>query len=89
MGFQIKVSKEAEKDLLKAECHYKFLGQENTFNDDFVTQLKYLKANPYLFQIYYKNVRVIHLKQFKYSIHYIIENDIVYILRLLHQNEEF
>ena len=89
MEYQIKISKEAEKDLIKGKCHYKLSSQENAFNNDFLNQLKYLKANPYLFQIYYRNVRVIHFKLFRYSIHYIIENNIVYIFRLIHQNQKY
>ena len=89
MEYQIKISDEAEKDLIIAKCHYRISNQEIVFDDDFVEQIKYLKANPYLFQIYYRNIRRIHFKQFKYSIHYTIKDEIVYIFRILHHKQEY
>ncbi len=89
MEYQIKISKEAEKDLVIAKYHYKSSGLENDFIKDYILQIKYLKANPYLFQIRYKRVRKIHFKNYKFSIHYIIDNDIVYILRILSHAQEY
>ena len=89
MEYQIQVSKEAEKDLVIAKCHYKTSGLEREFIDDYSAQIKYLKSNPYLFQIRYKRVRKIHFKTFKYSIHYLIDNDTVYIFRILSHSQEY
>jgi len=89
MAYQIQVSKESEKDLAKAICHYKIKGVEENFLDDFITQINYLKWNPFLFQIRYKNIRKIHFSNFKYSIHYLVENQIVFILRILNHREEY
>ena len=89
MEYQIKVSEEAEKDIVLTRCHYKALVQEKIFDKDFVTQIEFLKANPHMFQIYYRNVRRIHFKNFLYLLHFVIENESVYILRLLHQKQKF
>jgi hypothetical protein len=89
MEYQIKVSKEAEKDLIIARCHYKISNQEKVFDNDFINQVKFLKANPFLFQIYYRNIRKVHFKQFKYSIHFSITKDIVYVFRILHHKQMF
>jgi hypothetical protein len=83
MAYQINVSRDAEKDLIIAQCYYRERDLEDVYNEDFKLQLEYLKANPYLIQLYYRQVRRIHFSQFKYSIHYIIKNGIVYILRIL------
>lgn len=89
MAYQINVSKDAEKDLLTAKCHYRVSGLEETFDTDFINQIAYLKANPFLFQIYYRNVRRAHFNTFKFSIHFIIHNEVVYILRVLHHKQKF
>ena len=89
MAYQISISKDAEKDLLTAKCHYRISGLEEIFDNDFLKQLAYLKANPLLFQIYYRNVRSAHFNSFKFSIHFIIQNDTVYILRILHHLQKF
>lgn len=89
MAYQINVSKDAEKDILTAKCHYRISGIEESFDNDFKSQISYLKANPFLYQIYYRNVRRVHFGAFKYSIHFIIHNDAVYILRVLHHKQKF
>jgi len=89
MAYQIKVSKDAEKDLVTAKCHYRVSGLEQAFDIDFKNQISYLKANPFLFQIYYRNIRRAHFNMFKFSIHFIIHKDTVYILRILHHKQMF
>ena len=87
MEYEIKVSKEAEKDMLLAKYHYKVSGQDIEFDNDLITQLAYLKENPYLIQLYYKNIRKVPFKHFLYSVHFIVKDKTVYILRVLHQKQ--
>ena len=89
MAYPIKVSKDAEKDLLTAKCHYKASGLEQAFDLDFKNQIAYLQANPFLFQVYYRSIRPAHFTHFKYSIHFMINNGEVYILRILHHKQKF
>lgn len=89
MAYQINVSKDAEKDLLTAKCHYRASGLEQTFDIDFKGQISYLQANPFLFQVYYRNIRRAHFNNFKYSIHFIIHKEEGYILRILHHKQKF
>ncbi|TSE08790.1 type II toxin-antitoxin system RelE/ParE family toxin [Aquimarina algiphila] len=89
MEYQIQVAKEAEKDLSIAICHYKISGLEREFIEDFLYQISYLKSNPHLFQIRYRNVRKLHFNVFNYSIHYLIKGNIVYILRILSHRQEY
>ncbi len=89
MAYQVNVSKEAEKDILTAKCHYRISGLEDLFDTDFKNQTDYLKANPFLFQFYYRSIRRVHFASFKYSIHFVIKNDVIYILRVLHHKQKF
>jgi len=89
MEYQVKVSKQAEKDILTAKCHYRISGLEKQFDDDFIKQVAYLGANPLLFQIYYRNVRRAHFDSFKYSLHFIVEKKTVFVLRILHYKQKF
>lgn len=88
MAYKINESKDAEKNLLTAKCLYKASGVEDTFDDDFKGQLAYLKANPLLYQMYYRNVRRAHFNTFKDAIHDIVYNDAVYVLRVLPHNQK-
>ena len=89
MAYQINVSKDAEKDILTAKCHYRISGLEQAFDVDFRNQIEYLRANPFLFQIYYRNIRRIHFANFKFSVHFFTQNEIIYILRVLHHKQKF
>lgn len=89
MEYSIQVSKEAEKDLAIAQCYYKAKGLDSEFKEDFLEQIKYLQANPYLFQIHYRTIRKISFNTYKYAIHYTIDNDIVYIFRILNHRQEY
>ncbi|WP_420321256.1 type II toxin-antitoxin system RelE/ParE family toxin [Flagellimonas sp.] len=87
MGYQINISKEAERDLQTAKCFYRLSGIEEKYDADFVNQITYLKTSPYLFQVYYRNVRRLHFHDFNYSIHYLVQDQAVYILRILHNKQ--
>ncbi|NAS12218.1 type II toxin-antitoxin system RelE/ParE family toxin [Poritiphilus flavus] len=89
MAYQIKISKDAEKDLLTAKCYYRVSGLEQNFDKDFKSQISYIRANPFLFQTYYRNIRRAHFDSFKYAIHFILHHDVVYILRILHHKQKF
>lgn len=88
MEYQIKISKEAERELSIAKCYYRISNLEELFDSDFKKQIDYLEANPFLFRFYYRNIRKVHFNSFKYSIHFIIKNKVVYILRILHHKQE-
>lgn len=87
MQYLIKVSKDAERDLQTAKCFYRTKNIERDFDKEFLKQISYLKVNPHLFQRYYQNVRKAHFDTFQYSIHYIIEHEVILILRILHQKQ--
>ncbi len=89
MGYSIKISKTAEKDFLTAKCYYAISDLETDFITDFKVQINYLKINPFLFQIYYRNVRRLHFNGFNYSIHYIVKSDVVYVLRILNHKQHY
>ena len=41
MVYQINVSKDAEKDLITAQCYYRERGLEEDYNEDFKLQIDY------------------------------------------------
>ena len=56
---------------------------------EFETLLKRVEENPLQFQIRYRAIRIAHLKRFPYSIHYFVEDDVIFVLRLLHQKQYY
>ena len=89
MAFKILISKEAEIELEVADCYFRTKNLEKAFREDFYKQLEFLKNTPLSFQKKYRDIRIILFTAFNYSIHYIVEDNTVLILRILNQRQNF
>jgi len=89
MRYKILITKEAQVELGIAECYFSVKGIQRQFMADFFKQLEFLESTPYSFQIRYRDIRTIDFKQFNYSIHYVIKDQVVLILRILNQKQYF
>ena len=85
----IEFSDEATLELHKAICFMEFNGKKEEFWEDINRQIELIKKFPLAFQVRYKNVRIIPLEQFKYSIHYIVNVKGITVYRFLNQNQNF
>jgi len=88
MKFEIVNAKKVESDLLDIVEYYKNINPK--LAKEFISRMKeasaYILSVPFSFQIKYKNVRTVLLKQFPYHIHYILneENNQIVILAVIH-----
>ncbi len=90
MAVKIVISPEAQEEFDVLECQFRAKTNGlKTFIEDFENQLQILYQIPSGFQIRYRNVRIIHFEKSDYSIHYVFKNNIVYIIRVLHQRQEY
>lgn len=89
MDFELEFTREAEVDFKEIDCFFYALGIVERFYEDFNRQMTYIQNNPFLFQLRYKNVRIAHLQNFKYSIHFIILHKTITVLRILEQHRHF
>ncbi len=89
MAYKVQISKEAQIELGTAECYFRLKNLERDFLSDFARQLQFLKTTPTSFQVKYKTIRIVQFEKFNYSIHYIIQDKQVLILRILNQRQDF
>lgn len=89
MPYKVSISKEAQIELNVAECFFKTKELHIKFMEGFFRQIQFLKTTPFSFQTKYKNIRIALFDEFNYSIHYVIENNQVKILRILNQRQDF
>lgn len=88
MIYKIVNKPEVKIDLLEAIQYYKNINSD--LAKQFLNRIKeaqfYLSENPDSFQIKYKNVRTLYLRQFPYTIHFIIESPKkqIVILAIIH-----
>ena len=89
MIYNILISPEAFREIELAECYFKANLIEKSFLKDLNKQLNFLEKFPLSRQTRYKNVRIHLLNKFNYSLHYTVQENNVYILRFLSQNQNF
>lgn len=59
------------------------------FDIDFKLKLDDIEEDPFLYQIRYRNIRVAYLTDFPFGIHFIIEKDIIHIIKILHTKRHY
>ncbi|MEP1486937.1 MAG: type II toxin-antitoxin system RelE/ParE family toxin [Algibacter sp.] len=89
MDVNYKFTNEAELELYRAICYFKLYKKDELFLDDLLEQLRAVYAMPVAFQIKYRQVRIVSLEKYSYSIHYTIYEDSIIILRILNQKQDF
>ena len=89
MDFNIEFSREADIEFNTIDCFFGAMGSGSKFHKDFHLQMMRVRTNPMQFQVRYQDVRIVHLKDFRYSIHYRLVNNTVTVLRILSQHQSF
>lgn len=83
---KLKLKPLAEIDITEAAIWYNF--QRDGLGEEFLLALEAkfneIKRNPYQFKIIYKNVRRAFPNRFPYGIFFIMEENIIYILAIVH-----
>lgn len=62
-------------------------GLETKFLIDLDKGMDYIQKHPLKCQLRYKDVRIKFLKKFDFGIHYIIENETVFVLTVFHTSQ--
>lgn len=85
----VRFSEEAKIEFHKAKCFMEFSGKEKAFWEDVDKQLALILQFPNAFQFRYKDVRIIVLDHFGYSIHYIPKPYGILVYRFLNKSQDF
>jgi plasmid stabilization system protein ParE len=92
MSYSLVVSERAQLQLEKATLWFfeQAPGLEIKFLIDIDKAMSYIQKHPLKSQVRYKTVRIKFLKKFDFGIHYITENQTVFVLTVFHtsQNSE-
>lgn len=89
MANEIRTTDEARIELHKAKCFFEFSNKEDAFWEDFNRQIAMLLVMPKAFQVRYRDVRIITLERFDYSIHYVVKPYGILIYRFLNQRQNY
>lgn len=89
MAGKIKFTDEGRIEFHKAKCFFEFTEKADEFWDDVNRQFKMAISFPEAFQMRYKNVRIINLQKFNYSVHYVVKPYGILIYRFLNQQKSY
>ena len=89
MGYQVKLLREANRELKLVECFFETWNKKNEFLGDFNHQIERIEENPLLFQVRCRNIRIIKFEHFSYSVHFTIMNQEAIVVAILGQNQSY
>jgi toxin ParE1/3/4 len=84
------ITQEAEQDIDEIYQWYEL--QKETLGNDFFfylnTKINLIATSPFIFRSFYENVQVAKLNKFPYLIYYLVEQDDIIILAILHSKRD-
>lgn len=89
MAVKIEYSEQAQLDIHTAKCFYDLSGKGDDFLDDLFRHEDLIRLLPERYQIKYRLIRIATLEKFKYAIHYIFQNGLIYIYRIYPDGQEY
>lgn len=91
MAYQLIFTIEADQDLNKIKVWYDAINVKLTQDlfSELSDEFKLIKKSPLIYQTKYKQIRIAFLKRFEYGIHFIIEDNQLIVLRILHNKQFF
>lgn len=89
MNFSLELTQEAKSDIFEAYSYYEFVlnGLGSDFQSCVKKSIKNIQNNPFLFQIKYNRVRIKHISKFPFGIHFIIVEDNIIVIGILHTSQ--
>lgn len=91
MSYFIKYAENSLDDYNKGFTYYHLISENlaQRFENQFWNCIKLIRDNPYSYQIRYSNIRIGIIENFPFTIHYFLEENIIYIQRILHNRRDY
>ena len=85
MGYNVIIKPLAEQDI--AESYQWYNEKQAGLGDDFLSELdrslEFIRTNPLLYQVRYKEIRMVKLGRFPICLHYMIKKEVIFIQAVL------
>jgi plasmid stabilization system protein ParE len=87
----IELSEEAKLTIKEILEHYTAISVplKDRFEVELTKSIELLSKNPLYHQVRYRKIRIAFTEIFPYGIHYIVENEYIYVLKILHTKRVF
>ena len=91
MPYFIEISDDAKFTIKEVSEYYAEISipLKDRFEVELIKSINLLFINPLHHQVRYRKVRIAFTELFPYGIHYIVENEYIYVLKILHTKRFF
>ena len=91
MQYFIEISDDAKFTIKEVSEYYAEISipLKDRFEVELIESIDLLFINPLHHQVRYRKVRIAFTELFPYGIHYIVENEYIYVLKILHTKRFF
>ena len=91
MKYTLKFEQGSLANFNNAITHYEKISEElaDRFHSEFWNKIDAIKENPLQYPYLYKTIRIAHLKAFPYGIHFIIDDTIIRVFKILHHKQYY
>ena len=91
MPYFIEISDDAKFTIKEVSEYYAEISIpiKDRFEVELIKSIDLLFINPLHHQVRYRKVRIAFTEVFPYGIHYIVENEYIYVLKILHTKRFF
>lgn len=91
MKYRIRFRDGSTEDFEEGIAYYKRISIDlvDKFHQSFRDKINEIEENPLGYQVRYRTIRIANMKHFPFSIHFIVEGNIIYILKVLHQKRYY
>ncbi len=91
MQYFIEISDDAKPTIKEVSEYYAEISipLKDRFEVELTKSVELLFINPLLHQVRYRKIRIAFTVVFPYGIHYIVENENIYVLKILHTKKLF
>lgn len=91
MKYFIEISEEAKQNIEEVLLYYSnvSIALKDKFEVELSKSIELLSKNPLHHQARYRKIRIAFTEVFPFGIHYIVENEYIYILKILHTKRFF
>ncbi len=91
MKYTIRFREDSTKDFEDGFIYYEKISIDlaDRFHQAFKKRIDEVEQNPLHHQLKYRNIRIANLKKFPFSIHFIIEANVIHVIKILHQKRVY
>jgi len=91
MKYTLKFREGSTQDFENSISYYNKISIDlaDRFHKEFKNRIEEIEENPLHHQLKYRNIRIANLKKFPFSIHFIIEANVIHIIKILHQKRVY